>query len=183
MESLCQEPGAHTCSGNTDIPPQLGLIAYVPLAFLCSLRGPSPGLWDGGLVWNFSRILVGFGVVCFCSFFVLAQRVAEPGMGQQSRAALLWGCRAMCGAGDVWGKLPHPSSIPAAFGMVWEVAHGSVHSLWNQSLPVGWGGLVCVCVLGISLRRGWFLFAGRRGQGESCCAPGGLWQRSLAEFP
>lgn len=44
---------------------------------------------------NFSRILVGFGVVFFCSFFVLAQRVVEPGPGEWSRAGLLWGCWVM----------------------------------------------------------------------------------------
>lgn len=48
---------------------------------------------------------------CFLLLFLRAG--PEEWLGQ-GRAGLLWGCWVVCGAGDVWGKLPSPSSIPAA---------------------------------------------------------------------
>lgn len=81
---------------------------------------------------NFSRIfgvdLWGLGLFssvlspCWPSEWLL--QGWRSGAGQDRVALGLLG-----GAGDVWGKLLSPSSIPATFGMVWEVAHGSVHSL------------------------------------------------------
>lgn len=44
---------------------------------------------------NFSSVLLGFGVVFFCSFFMLAQRAAAPGLGEWSRAGQ--GCSGVVG--------------------------------------------------------------------------------------
>lgn len=44
---------------------------------------------------NFSSILVGFGVVFFGSFSVLAQQVAAPGLGEWSRTGQ--GCSGVVG--------------------------------------------------------------------------------------
>lgn len=89
---------------------------------------------------NFSRIVGWFGF--FLSFF-LAQQVAESGKGSRSRAVSPWVCCVVYGAGEVWVSSPSASSIPAALSVVWDVGQGSLHSLWAQSLSVGWA---CVCV-------------------------------------
>lgn len=141
MESLCQEPEAPTCSGSTDVLPQLGLTASVLLAFLCSLHGRSPAPWGGGLGWKrtFPASSWGLGLFSLVLSLCWPSKWLLQGWGvEQDRAGLLWGCWVLCGAGEVRGKLPCPSSIPATFGMVWEVAHGSAHSRWNQNLCVGW---------------------------------------------
>lgn len=89
---------------------------------------------------NFSRIVGWFGF--FLSFF-LAQQVAESGKGSRSRAVSPWVCCVVYGAGEVWVSSSSASSIPAALSVVWDVGQGSLHSLWAQSLSVGWA---CVCV-------------------------------------
>lgn len=73
---------------------------------------------------NFSRIAMGG----FGSFSFLAQGVNQ-GKGSKARQ-----CHSGCGAllygvGDSWASSHSESSIPLTLGVVWEVGHGSVHSL------------------------------------------------------
>lgn len=109
-------------------------------------------LWGGGLVWK--RTFPGSSWALGLVSSVLSPCCPRDGGVGQGKVAL-------GGAADVWGELPCPSSIPAAFGVVWEAARGSVHSLCNQSLCVGWAA-------GLAPGGAWLLFAGRRGRGGSC---------------
>lgn len=116
------------------------LLLYCWLLFVCFMAEAQlcgVEAWYGKELFQHPRGVWG----CFLWFLLHAgpaSGCSRAGGVQQGRAGLLWGCWVLCAAGEVQGKLPCPSSIPATLGMVWEVARGSVHSPRNQSLCVGW---------------------------------------------